>query len=72
MAVTKEYINGKVSDIYDADTGQVTEGESPGGPTHDFHQNGAQLNFKLGQQVTFLRITLPNGKRLAKEVGQRQ
>lgn len=69
MAVTRDYKSGKITEVYDADTGALRED----GLSDDdvFNQRGAQLEFKAGDDVTFLVIGLPNGKRLVKEVGKK-
>ncbi|MEX1000624.1 MAG: hypothetical protein WDZ35_00765 [Crocinitomicaceae bacterium] len=72
--VTREYVDGRIHKIYDADTGEVTEGNTQHDPSHEgepFEQKGAQLEFQEGHQVTYLRITLPNGKKIVKEIGSK-
>ena len=69
MAVTRDYKSGTITQIYDADTGALRED----GLSDDdgFTLRGAQLEFKVGDNVTFLVIGLPNGRRLVKEVGKK-
>lgn len=74
MSVSREYVDGVVHKLYDADTGEVTEGLSPAPPTTEgepFEQRGAQLEFSVGDKVTYLRIVLPNGKKIIKEIGKK-
>lgn len=69
MAVSREYVDGEVSEIYDADSGAV---KADGDPTeYPFEQRGAQLEFVVREKVTFLKISLPNGKVIVKEVGKK-
>ncbi|UKN03258.1 hypothetical protein K6119_06985 [Paracrocinitomix mangrovi] len=76
MSVVREYKEGRVSDIYDADTGAVVESVTgpiePTDPRHPFEQRGAQIEFRVGDVVTFLKIGLPNGRVIVKEVGKKK
>ncbi|OIQ37688.1 MAG: hypothetical protein BM555_00410 [Crocinitomix sp. MedPE-SWsnd] len=74
MSVTREYVEGRVHKIFDAETGEVTEGNNPKPETEpgdSFDQKGAQLEFVRGDLITFLRIGLPNGKVIVKEIKKR-
>ena len=74
MSVSREYVDGRVHKIHDADSGEVTEGTTQQDESHDgipFDQKGAQLEFKRGDLITFLRIKLPNGGIIVKEVGKK-
>ena len=37
----------------------------------EFYQRGAQLDFVVGDNVTYLKISLPSGKVIVKEVGKK-
>ena len=70
MAVTREYVDGMIDEIYDADTGRINPDD--GGDKEDFMQRGAQVEFKVGDRVTYLRIKLPNNKIIVREVGKKK
>jgi hypothetical protein len=69
MAVSREYVSGEISEIYDADTGSIQPDN--GGTKEDFMQRGAQVEFKVGDKVTYLSIVLPNDKKIIREVGMK-
>ncbi|MBD3637848.1 MAG: hypothetical protein HUJ25_10875 [Crocinitomicaceae bacterium] len=69
MSVTREYKTGQVTQIYDADTGAVRE--DGGSSDLPFEQRGAQIEFQVGDSVTFLMITTPGDRRIIKEVGKK-
>lgn len=69
MSVNRDYVDGSVTNIYDADTGTVRE--NGGASDIPFEQRGAQIEFKVGDTVTFLRIGLPNGNVIVKDVGKK-
>jgi len=74
MAVTREYVEGRIHKIYDAETGEVTEGNNPKPENEEgdaFEQKGAQLDYVRGDLITYLKISLPNGKVIIREVRKR-
>jgi hypothetical protein len=61
-------------------TGTITELTATGGRlieegtgiVRDFIQPGAQIEFLLGDSVTYLLITLPNGRTITKDIRKGQ
>jgi hypothetical protein len=60
MPVTRLYVEGEVVSHIDADLGVVKDLSSdapmPGNKEYEFYLPGAQLDFPIGERVTFLRI----------------
>ena len=65
-----------VNPTQEKSTGTIVEVNSNGGKliddktgeTRDFFHPGAQIDFKKGEVIMFLKISLPNGKVIVKEV----
>lgn len=68
MAVTREYKEGTIVEFFDADTGILNEKITGGRKDRDFFHPGAQIDFKKGEVIMFLKITLPNDKVIVKEI----
>ncbi len=60
MGATQTQSTGLISSFYDADSGAILEDVTAA--SLDFYQKGAQVDFVLGGKVSFIRITLPNGR----------
>ena len=56
--------------FYDGDNGTILENGT--NATRDFNHPGAQLEFLLGEGVTYLLITLPNGRTITKDIKKGQ
>lgn len=66
MSVITEEKTGVMELFYDADNGVIKENGT--NATRDFNQPGAQVDFKIGEAVMYLLITLPNGRTITKDV----
>jgi hypothetical protein len=66
MAVLQEEKTGVIESYYDGDTGVIRETGS--NATRDFYQPGAQRLYMIGIGVTYLLLTLPNGRTITNEV----
>jgi hypothetical protein len=55
-----EQKTGVIDAIYDSDTGGIRENGS--GDQRDFYQQGASVEFVVGDAVSYRLITLPNGR----------
>ena len=54
-----EQKTGVIQSFFDSETGSIQEN---GGPIRDFYHPGAQGFFSVGEGITYLLITFPNGK----------
>ncbi|MDF2450073.1 MAG: hypothetical protein K0R26_2577 [Bacteroidota bacterium] len=54
-----EQKTGVIHSFFDSETGSIQETD---GPIRDFYHPGAQTVFNVGEEVTYLLITFPNGK----------
>lgn len=63
MPPVERNVNGVIADVEEGDYGTVQEGDTPGSgnpnPSRAFYQNGAKVEFKSGDLVTYLEVTLP-------------
>jgi hypothetical protein len=66
MPVSQEEKTGVVETLYDADTGIIRESGS--NAPRDFYQPGADIQFVVGDSVTFVNIILPNGRIITKDI----
>ena len=66
MAVTQETREGTIDALYGGPFGAVKD--SLNDEVGDFDQPGADVDFQTGEGITFLRIGLPNGKTLIKQI----
>ncbi len=55
-----EQKTGVIKTFFDSETGSLLEDGS--GATRDFYHPGAQVDFKIGEEVAYVLITFPNGK----------
>jgi hypothetical protein len=55
-----EQKTGVIDAIYSTDTGGIKENSS--NDQRDFYQEGASVDFIVGDSVSYRLITLPNGK----------
>lgn len=66
MAVIQEEKTGVIEVFYDTDNGSIREDVS--NAMRDFNHPGAQVTFSDKAQVTYLLITLPNGRTITKDI----
>lgn len=55
-----EQKTGVIKSFFDSETGSLQEDNS--GIIRDFYHPGAQVDFKVGDAVSYVLITFPNGK----------
>ncbi len=67
--VSQEEKTGVIELFYDGDTGSIKEDGA--GTPRDFYHPGAQVQFKVGDAVTYLVINLPNGRVIVKNITHR-
>lgn len=66
MGVLQEEKTGIIELYYDIDAGSIKEDGS--GASRDFYHPGAQVEFIIGDAVSYRLITLPNGKTITKDI----
>ncbi len=66
MPASQERVEGVMDSIYDADTGAVTENGTPN--KYDFYHPGAQIEFKKGDEVIYLKVTTPTGRVIVNDI----
>jgi len=58
--MAQEQKTGVIESYFDSDTGTIRESGS--GAPRDFYHPGARAEFVEGDAVTYLLVTLPNGR----------
>ncbi|MES2566745.1 MAG: hypothetical protein V4565_07760 [Bacteroidota bacterium] len=66
MSVIQEEKTGVVELYYDMDAGSIKEDGS--GTSRDFYQPGAKVEYVVGDSVSYMLISLPNGRTITKDV----
>lgn len=66
MAVIQEEKTGVIEVFYDADNGSIREDVT--NALRDFNHPGAQVTFSDRALVTYMLITLPNGRTITKDI----
>ncbi len=66
MAVVEKERTGVIQEFYDLDTGTVVQ--TSNGKEFDFYNVNVQLSFKVGEEVTFITITTPSGRKIVKAI----
>ena len=66
MSTTREYVEGKVTAIHDADSGEFEETAT--GNKYPFFQRGAQVDLEINKAAISLKVTLPTGDVIIREV----
>jgi hypothetical protein len=66
MPASQEQATGTISNFFDTDTGIISETGS--GSELDFFQPGAQVQFLRGELVSFLKVSLPNGRVIVRDI----
>lgn len=66
MSVIQEEKTGVVELFYDTETGSIKEDVS--NTPREFYQQGAQVDFKVGDSVIYINIYLPNGRIITKDI----
>ncbi len=69
MPATQEQKTGIIDAFYDADTGAIKEDGD--GVIREFYHPGAQVDFKIGEEVSYVIVLTPNGKVIVKEIKPR-
>ena len=69
MPATQEQKTGIIDVFYDGDTGSVKEDGT--NLQREFYHPGAQVEFKVGDSVTYLIIVTPNGRVIVKDIKPR-
>lgn len=66
MAAIREDKSGMLTDIYDNDSGRLSEA----GTTNkwEFFQEGATVDRKLGDGFVYVKVTTPTGKVIITEI----
>ncbi len=66
MSVVKENKTGRVETFFDTDSGKIMEDGS--GDSNEFFQPGASVSFVVGDAVSYLKVTLPTGGVIIKDI----
>ncbi len=66
MSVIQEEKTGVIELYYDMDAGSIREDVTSA--TRDFYHPGAQVEFVIGDLVSYRLITLPNGRTITKDI----
>lgn len=66
MPATQEQKTGIIDVFYDADTGAIKEDGD--GLLREFYHPGAQVDFKVGERVTYIIVITPSGKVIVKDI----
>lgn len=66
MPASQVRVNGSIDNLYDTDTGAVTEDGTTS--KYDFFHPGAQVEFVKGDLVNYLKITTPTGKVIVNDI----
>lgn len=67
--VSQEEKTGVLDLFYDGDTGSIKEDGS--NTPRDFYHPGAQTEFVIGDSVSYMILTLPNGRVIVKDIKHR-
>jgi hypothetical protein len=66
MSVIQEEKTGVIELYFDMDAGSIKEDVS--GASRDFYHPGAQVEYVIGDAVSYRLITLPNGRTITKDI----
>ena len=66
MSVVETEREGTIAEFYDGDTGRIRETGT--NSDFDFAYTGASVDFVITDQVRFITITTPSGKKIVKSV----
>lgn len=66
MAAIREDKSGTLADIYDSDSGRLTEAGTAN--KWEFFQPGATVDRKIGDGFVYVKVTTPTGKVIITEI----
>ncbi|MCD6018436.1 MAG: hypothetical protein K0S53_1557 [Bacteroidetes bacterium] len=66
MSVIQEEKTGVIEMYFDMDAGTIKEDGS--GESRDFYHPGAQVEYVIGDAVSYRLISLPNGRTITKDI----
>lgn len=69
MAVIQEEKTGAIQTFYDVDSGMIVEDGT--NATRDFYHPGVQTEYVIGDLVSYILMTLPNGRTITRDINKK-